>query len=89
MNKGPPEELSRIFECMGVKPDNMQYSIAAYAVASLHKRPKQVWEIFAGQGKSRMIASAALDALVETNTGNVHIVFPTAHLMKRDQNTYK
>ena len=74
---------------MTVKPDNMQYAIGAYAVASLHKRPKQIWEIFAGQGKSRCIASAALYALGETACENVHFVFPTAHLMERDQQTYK
>ncbi len=70
---------------MDIKPDNMQFSIAIYAVASLHKRPKQLWQLYAGQGKSRIIAAAALHALMERDINNVHIVFPTTHLMERDK----
>lgn len=84
LKKGPNENILDILEGTDVKPDNMQYSIAIYAVASLHRRPKQLWMIHAGQGKSRIIAAAAFHALTESNINNVHIVYPTAHLMERD-----
>ena len=78
-----------IFDYTKLKPDNMQYSIATYAVSSLHRRPKQMCQIFAGQGKSRIIATAAIHALTERDIPNVHIVYPSAHLMERDKRSYE
>ena len=66
----------------------MQYAVATYAVTSLHKKPKQLWQILAGQGKSRIIATAAIYALTERDFQNVHIVYPSKHLMVRDKETY-
>ena len=67
----------------------MQESIAIFAIASLHKRPKQLWQIVAGQGKSRIIATAGLHALAETKTSDVHFVFPSKHLMERDKKLFE
>ena len=78
-----------LYECLPNKPDNMQHSIAVFAVASLHRRPKQLWTIYGGQGKSRIIAAAAMHALNEEKVENVHFVFPTKHLMKRDEKAFE
>ena len=85
MSKGPSELLIGVFKDLFIRPDRMQFSLATFAVASLHRHPKQLWKFFSGQGKSRIVATAALYALNETIIENVHIVFPTAHLMVRDK----
>ena len=60
-----------------------------YAIACRYKHPKQLWQLHAGQGKSRIIAAAALYALNETEIQNVHVVFPTTHLMERDKQAFE
>ena len=89
LTKGPPEIILNLYECLPNKPDNMQHSIAVFAVASLHRRPKQLWTIYGGQGKSRIIAAAAMHALNEEKVENVHFVFPSRHLMKRDEKAFE
>lgn len=88
LKKGPSKDNYDIFDYAGLKPDNMQWAIGAFAVASVHRKPKQVWQIFAGQGKSRIIAAAATYALTEKDVPNVHFVYPTAHLKVRDKGSY-
>ena len=63
MNRGPARLLEDYFSVARVRPDNMQTSIAMFAVASLQRRPKQLWQVPSGQGKSRILATAALHAL--------------------------
>jgi len=84
LSKGPSELLIGVFEDLFTRPDHMQFSMATFAVHSLHRHPKQLWKFFSGQGKSRIVATAALYALTERDIPNVHIVFPMAHLMVRD-----
>jgi len=57
-------------------------------VASIHNRKKQLWQIYGGQGKSRIMAAAGAHALTKTIISHVHFVFPTAHLMERDKGLY-
>ena len=52
--------LKGIFEQAGVSPDTLQYAIAGYAMESLTKELKQMWEIMSGLGKTRIIHTAAL-----------------------------
>ena len=63
MNRGPHSLIDDIYTVVRARPDKMQISIAMFAVASLHKRPKQMWQLPSGQGKSRIIAAAGLHAL--------------------------
>ena len=63
LNKGPSELLAGVFRDSSIKPDRMQEAIAIFAIASLHKRPKQLWQIVSGQGKSRIIATVGLVAI--------------------------
>ena len=47
-----------------------------------------MWELFAGMGKSRIIAWSVLTLLHHSPIKNVHIVIPIKSLMERDKNAF-
>ena len=84
LSKGPGILMEDALKHVEIKPDNMQYSLASYAVGSIDKHPLQLWEVDAGMGKSRIIHAAAMFALLEARIEHIHIVYPNKELMERD-----
>jgi len=62
--------------------------VAAYSVFVLPKFYHQMWQLPAGTGKSRVIATAALVWAKNTKAGKVHIVTPNELLKKRDESAF-
>ena len=66
----------------------MQKAIAFFAAGMINLKPRQIWLLEAGSGKSRMIASLALCLLLKTSCKHIHILIPNSLLLKRDQIEY-
>jgi len=71
------------------RPNPTQLAVAIYAVGLSEKRYKQLWQLPAGTGKSRVIATAALVWAKANVGGNIHIVIPNELLHARDEATFK
>ena len=66
------------------KPNNLQQSVAIYLMGMLTKKARAIWSLEAGCGKSRIIAFAALIALLELEVRHVHFVVPNYVLKNRE-----
>lgn len=72
-----------------MKPNNRQFALAQYCVASLGKNHRQLWVVPSGQGKSRMAAITAAIALLVGMFTKVHFVFQYNHHSKRDEKDFE
>jgi len=70
------------------KPNATQLAVAVYAVGLYEKQERQLWQLPAGTGKSRVIAAAALAWAKVNKNGLVHIVVPNELLCQRDTATF-
>jgi len=71
------------------QPNPTQLAVAIYSVGLSEKKLKQLWQLPAGTGKSRVIATAALVWAKTNPRGNIVIVIPNELLHARDEATFK
>ena len=75
--------VSDVLDFVVARPSELQRAVGAYAVGLLSKRPKQVWSLRPGTGKSRCAAMAMRAALLHTGVAHVHLVTSHVELAKR------
>jgi hypothetical protein len=76
------------FKDCAIQPNELQFAISQFAIAHSSKHRRQLWNVPAGQGKSRIMHSMALIALTMKNASKVHFLFENSHLMNRDQRDF-
>ena len=57
---GPEASLTNLLKTIPNRPNEFQACVAIYAALRLKEDPCQIWQLPAGCGKSRMIATIAL-----------------------------
>ena len=78
--------MKTVLRALDAGPNDRQACIAAYSVTQLETVNSQMWELPAGMGKSRVIATMAL--ILALSNFKVHIVVPIEALMERDKKEY-
>lgn len=86
---GPGSPLGLIIHETKNKPNNKQLGLAQYCLGLAQKVEKQLWCVYSGDGKSRIMAYSALTGLGTGMFQKVHLVFDNEHLMERDKKDFE
>ena len=73
--------LKQVFKESPFPPNNLQVAVAQTAAFGLGKYPRQIWQVGAGQGKSRISAAIPVFLrLAKTPVKRIFIVFVTPEI---------
>lgn len=78
------QNLNRLLIQAQISPTNLQLVVAISLISSLMLRPKQLWTMPAGCGKSFMMQIAGLLSLVKGPCQNIVFIIPNYHVLRRD-----
>jgi len=84
----PHSKHSLVLKEVEKAPNQIQIGISQYAALRLKTCPKQMWMLRAGLGKSRIIATMAMNILTLGMAKKVYILIPNESLLQRDKTEY-